>query len=110
MLSFQYVSKKPYMPPTYTDASVDEYIDEFRFFQEGKEYTRRDIIHMVADKKGAHLDDKEKPFHRFEKTTILPVGNPSKEGVYPLGTKYLIDIGQTTLRVVGEYIEEIDTK
>ncbi len=101
--------KKPLMPPTYTEVSVDLYLDEFRFFQEGKEYTRRDIIHLVADMKGAHLDDDEKSFHRFEKTTFLPVGNPSKGGVYPLGTKYLIDIAQTTINVVPNYIKEIET-
>ena len=100
--------KEPHIPPTYRDGSVDEYIDEFRFFQAGKRYTRRDIIHLVADKKGAHLDDKEEPFHGFEKTTILPVGNPSREGVYPLGTKYLIDIAQTSLVVLQAYSEELE--
>ena len=101
------IRSEPLMPPTYKDATVDDYLNEFRFFQEGESYTRRRIIKIVADKKGAHLDDTEKPFHQFEKKTFLPVGNPSKEGVHPLAAKYLVDIAKTTLRVCTEMLPKL---
>ena len=93
------IRKEPLIPPTYRGASIMEYVKEFRFFQEGKSYTREEIIKLIADKKGAHLDNDEKPFHKFEKETFLPVFNPTMNGIYPLATKYLIDIGLETLSV-----------
>lgn len=101
------VRVEPLIPPTYRNTFIDEYLDEFRFFQEGEQYSRRRIIKMVADKKGAHLDETEKPFHQFEKKTFLPVGNPAKDSVYPLATKYLIDIGKTTLQVCENWLTKL---
>jgi hypothetical protein len=101
------VRSAPLIPPTYRDASIDEYINEFRFFKEGKEYNRGKIIDLIANKKAAHLDEVEEDFHRFEKSTFLPVYSTDYSGIYPLATKYLIDIAEMTLKVCDEYLKKI---
>lgn len=97
-LDFQ-VRALPVMPPSYRTATLDEYLDEFRCHVGGETYTRRQLIHIVADKKGAHTEDEVVQLFEIEKYHSLPVYDGRMAGGYPITVKYLLDITLTILRL-----------
>lgn len=94
-LKFQ-VRTQPVIPPTFKTASIDEYLNEFRFFYSPNEYNRAEIISLIADEKGAHLDDKPDGIHSVSENVIL----------YDLTqlNYYLVEIGETTVLICQNQI------
>ena len=96
-LIFQ-VRAEPRIPPTYKGASIDEYLKESRFFDiRGKDdmYNREEIIRIVANQKGAHVDDAVDAMHQI----TVPFGNN-----LPASVVYLAEIANMTLRVCNSQI------
>ncbi len=96
-LIFQ-IRTEPRIPPTYKEASIDEYLKEPRFFDiRGKDnmYNREEIISIVANQKGAHVDDVIDAMHQI----TVPFGNN-----LPASVLYLVEIANTTLYVCNSQI------
>ncbi|OGM80614.1 hypothetical protein A2366_04170 [Candidatus Woesebacteria bacterium RIFOXYB1_FULL_33_9] len=67
----------------------------------GRPVTRIEVVKLVADQKGAHIDDGIDPLHRQSQGTILPLGNPARDKLFfEQNHLYIIEIAKTIVQVV----------
>jgi hypothetical protein len=93
------------LPHKTIDCNIEDYRKEFIFKVSGRSFNRIDLIKMVANEKGAHIDDNEDPLHEISKKIFLPLGNPARGGsILDQNTMYLVSIAKITIRVIRNSI------
>src|SRR3989344_937612 len=92
------------LPPHTVAVTLDEYIDNMIFALQGRVVTRKGLIEIVADERGAHYDEKADILHKQSGRIMIPVGNPSKTGIHPQNISYLVQIGKVASKVIKEQI------
>ncbi len=98
------VSDRP--PDKYKLVGIDEYVNDNIFFANGRNYTRIEIISLIANQRGAHTDDRPDVFHSISAGILLPWGNPAKTKLFLTQDLYgLVDTAYQTLTVVKEQIK-----
>ncbi|HCR35939.1 MAG: hypothetical protein UR33_C0006G0047 [Candidatus Woesebacteria bacterium GW2011_GWA2_33_20] len=99
--TFIFPDRSKILPPTRIDVGLDEYINRMIFSIGGRPVTRIEVVKLVADQKGAHIDDGIDPLHRQSQGTILPLGNPARDKLFfEQNHLYIIEIAKTIVQVV----------
>lgn len=92
-------------PPNTKQVGLDEYIHGLAFFLRPRRWERIDIVKLVADEKGAHLDPAPDILHSQSQKIIIPVGNPKRGGLlFEQNQTYVINIARTVLGVIKQQI------
>ena len=85
-------------PDKYKEVGLKEYIEGLAFVSNGKPYSRRNIISLVADQRGAHTDENMDLLHFESPFILLPWGNPAKTKLLiPQDLHVLMQIGMQTV-------------
>lgn len=93
------------LPRTKIYVGIDEYINRMIFAIKGRTVTRIQLLKLVANQKGAHLDRDEDVLHKQSQEVALPLGNLARGGVLlEQNTRYLVEIAQTTTDVINKQI------
>lgn len=97
------VKERP--PDMYKLVGIDEYMDGLAFVSNGKAYSRKRIIYLVANQRGAHTDENMDPLHFESPFIFLPWGNPAKTKLLvPQDLYILMEIGMQTLIVADRQL------
>lgn len=105
--AFIFPDRSKILPPTRIDVGLDEYINRMIFSIGGRPVTRIEIIKLVADQKGAHIDDGIDPLHKQSQGIILPLGNPARDKLFfEQNHLYIIEIARTVVQVVNKQFFE----
>ena len=93
------------LPPTLENVSLEEYRTRMIFAIGGRPVTRLELVCIVANEKGAHIDDVIDQMHAISQKVILPLGNPARDRLlFNQNTTYLLTIATTVVKVVGEQL------
>ncbi|NMC36528.1 hypothetical protein GYA49_05795 [Candidatus Beckwithbacteria bacterium] len=104
-IKLKFPDKKTRLPPQTTHVSIDDYKNNLVFSSNGRGFTRIEIIKILADKKGAHLDDQQDIIIKQSEKIFLPFGNPAKTKlILEQNHYYLLAIAITTIKVINEQI------
>ncbi len=93
------------LPRTIENVSLDAYRNRMIFAFGGRPVTRLDLIHIIADEKGAHTDDVIDHMHVISQQVILPLGNPARDKLFfNQNTMYLLTIAKTVVGVAEDQL------
>jgi len=93
------------LPRTTIQVGIDDYLNRTIFAIKGRPITRIQLIKLVANQKGAHLDEQEDILHKQSREVVLPLGNLARGGVLlEQNIRYLVKIAQTITSVVNEQV------
>lgn len=98
-------------PDKYKNVNLEEYISGLAFVSNGKAYSRKDIVGLVANQRGAHTDQDMDAMH-FESAFIdLPWGNPARTKLFvPQDLHVMMQIGMETLAVAEHQLRVLSVK
>lgn len=89
------------LPRTRVFVNLEDYRNRIIFALRGRTITRLELIQLVANQKGAHLDDLADILHTQSKGIFLPLGNLARGGVLlEQNVRYLVEIGETVNSVI----------
>lgn len=89
------------LPRTPIKAGLNDYINRMIFAIGGRPVTRISLVKLVADERGAHIDDQADILHRQSQGVMLPLGNPARDKLFfEPNHRYLIVIAKTVSSVV----------
>lgn len=98
-----WVTDKP--PDKYKKVGLKEYINDLAFVSNGINYSRKKIIYLVSNQRGAHTDLKMDSLHFESPFILLPWGNPAKTKLFvPQDLHVMMEIGLHTLKVVNNQL------
>lgn len=104
-IKLRFPDRAKVLPPRTIEVGLDDYINRLVFALGGRGFTRKKLIYMVAEQKGAHIEKQPDILHRQSKRIILPLGNPARGGsFFEQNHRYLISIARTVSIVVKEQI------
>lgn len=66
----------PFLKPK--QIGIDEFKNQLIFAMNGRPVTRMELINMVADQEGAHLDQREDPMISISESVVFAVGSQGK--------------------------------
>lgn len=109
-IKLRFPDKAPVLPPRTIEVDLDDYINRLAFALGGRRFTRKKLIYMIANQKGAHTDEGPDILHRQSKGIILPLGNPARDRLFfEQNHMYLISIAKIVVDVVkGQIIGVVD--
>ncbi|MBI3103550.1 hypothetical protein HYZ05_01290 [Candidatus Daviesbacteria bacterium] len=104
-IELHFPEKSKTLPRTEVIVTLDEYINRLAFSLGGRAVTRIQLVKVVADQKGAHVDPRPDVLHIQSKGVILPLGNPARNKLFfEQNYQYLISFTITVMSVVEEQI------
>lgn len=102
------VTKTP--PDKYKKVGLKEYMNGLAFVSNGKPYSRKNIIDLVANQRGAHTDESMDILHFESPFILLPWGNPAKTKLLvPQDLHVLMEIGMQTIIVANSQLRVLAT-
>lgn len=98
-------------PDKYKLIGLDEYINGLAFVSNNKAYSRKEVIELVANQRGAHTDEEIDPLH-FESAFVdLPWGNPAQTKLFvPQDLHIMMQVGRQTLIVADKQLRVLSIK
>lgn len=97
-------------PDKYKKVGLREYINGLAFVSNGTAYTRKEVVNLVANQRGAHTDLDMDPLHFESPFILLPWGNPAKTKLLvPQDLHVMMEIGLHTLRVADKQLRVLST-
>lgn len=104
-----WVTDKP--PDKFKKVGLQEYINGLAFVSNGKAYSRRDIIDLVANQRGAHTDLNMDSLHFESPFMLLPWGNPAKTKLLvPQDLHVMMEVGLHTLKIADSQLRVLSIK
>lgn len=107
-IKLKFPDRAPVLPPQTIEVDLDDYVNRLAFALGGRRFTRKKLIYMVADQRGAHTDEKPDILHTQSKGIILPLGNPARDRLFfEQNHMYLISMAKTVVDVVKNQIIDV---
>lgn len=98
-------------PDKYKKVNLEKYINGLAFVSNGKAYSRKDIVGLVANQRGAHTDEDMDLLHFESPFVLLPWGNLNKTKLLvPQDLHVMMTIGMQTLMVANSQLRVLSIK